>query len=120
MEEQRRANGHSCHLVVVATGSDNACLGCGGNISGQDKRVKEGGGGGSYWMGAKARGHGVQSQRGALDRGQQVDLLCLSGGGVSSPHCECEMCVTVILYRHILAQTHLHAPIGTRRQKWTQ
>lgn len=41
MEEQRRANGHSYHLVVVATGSDNACLLCGGNISGQEKRVRE-------------------------------------------------------------------------------
>lgn len=45
-------------------------------------------------MGAKARGHRVQSQRGALDRGQQVDLLCLRGQ-VLSPQCEC-VCVCVL------------------------
>lgn len=116
MGEQRRANGHSCHLVVVATASDNAYLGCGGSIAGQDRGG--GGGGGACWMGAKARGHQVQLQRGALDRGQQVDLLCLSRQ-VLSPQCEC---VCVILYLCIPARckTHLHAPIGTEQQKRTQ
>jgi len=45
-EEQRQANGHSCHVVVVVTASVNAPLCCGGNVSGQDKRGGGGGGGG--------------------------------------------------------------------------
>lgn len=34
-------NWHSCHLVVMVTGSDNASLRRGGNVSGQDERGRE-------------------------------------------------------------------------------
>lgn len=69
--------------------SDNACFGCGGNISGQDKGVKEGGGGTLE----RSQGKGTPSSIAGRCAGQRPTggPVVSERAGVSSP--QREMCV---------------------------